>query len=398
MLNENIKNFRKQKGYSQETLAQELNVVRQTVSKWEKGYSVPDAIMLEKLSDLFEVSVGDLLGNTESESEQKPDLAQISAQLSVLNNQIAKELARKRKVRRIFCAIIVSTLIVALLVTSFVFTFNPYVKYETAFCDVNDELDNAISKAILKINSQYDSLGECNTQSHYIYGVKEDDDTVEVYLTEYYTSFGFVNGYFVDVGGHSIPAVFTFKYTDMSIELESYKYAQDGSEHTPSIKKMFPYKYAVRAIKGLSEAERDVLWINCVTQAQDYLSSINRNAVICKYSELDIVPLTDLGVSVEVSNKICEMKLPYDADAGNFESLENGKRYVYQTDYENNNNRITLTKFEYDTNKIVEFIAVDGSTGEVIKDAEAPASVKYNKGKTESATAENDYSTVAYYQ
>ena len=52
MLNENIKNFRKQKGYSQETLAQELNVVRQTVSKWEKGYSVPDAIMLEKLSDL----------------------------------------------------------------------------------------------------------------------------------------------------------------------------------------------------------------------------------------------------------------------------------------------------------------------------------------------------------
>ena len=80
MLKENIKNFRKQKGYSQETLAQELNVVRQTVSKWEKGYSVPDAIMLEKLSDLFEVSVGDLLGNTESESEQKPDLAQISAQ------------------------------------------------------------------------------------------------------------------------------------------------------------------------------------------------------------------------------------------------------------------------------------------------------------------------------
>ena len=51
MLSDNIKNLRKQKGYTQETLAQSLNIVRQTVSKWEKGYSVPDADMLEKLSE-----------------------------------------------------------------------------------------------------------------------------------------------------------------------------------------------------------------------------------------------------------------------------------------------------------------------------------------------------------
>ena len=63
MLNQNIKNLRKQKGYTQETLAQELNIVRQTVSKWEKGYSVPDAVMLERLAELFEVSVGELLGD-----------------------------------------------------------------------------------------------------------------------------------------------------------------------------------------------------------------------------------------------------------------------------------------------------------------------------------------------
>lgn len=41
MLNENIKNLRKAKGLSQEELAIKLNVVRQTVSKWEKGLSVP---------------------------------------------------------------------------------------------------------------------------------------------------------------------------------------------------------------------------------------------------------------------------------------------------------------------------------------------------------------------
>ena len=39
MLNENIKNLRKSKGLSQEELAIKLNVVRQTISKWEKGVS-----------------------------------------------------------------------------------------------------------------------------------------------------------------------------------------------------------------------------------------------------------------------------------------------------------------------------------------------------------------------
>ena len=61
MLGENIKALRKQKGYSQETLAQQLNVVRQTISKWEKGLSVPDAEMLERMAALFEVSTDALL-------------------------------------------------------------------------------------------------------------------------------------------------------------------------------------------------------------------------------------------------------------------------------------------------------------------------------------------------
>ena len=43
MLNENIKTIRKSKGLSQEELAAKLNVVRQTVSKWEQGLSVPDS-------------------------------------------------------------------------------------------------------------------------------------------------------------------------------------------------------------------------------------------------------------------------------------------------------------------------------------------------------------------
>ena len=53
MLNENLKQLRKSKGLSQEELAIRLNVVRQTISKWEKGLSVPDADMLIKIADIF---------------------------------------------------------------------------------------------------------------------------------------------------------------------------------------------------------------------------------------------------------------------------------------------------------------------------------------------------------
>ena len=100
MLGENIRVLRRQKGLSQETLAQRLNVVRQTVSKWEKGLSVPDAEMLNTLSELFEVPVSTLLGSTIEEAPAENGLDEVAKQLAVLNEQLAADSARRRKTRR----------------------------------------------------------------------------------------------------------------------------------------------------------------------------------------------------------------------------------------------------------------------------------------------------------
>lgn len=72
MLSENIKVMRKAKELSQQELAEKLNVVRQTVSKWEQGLSVPDADMLLTLSEVFETPVSTLLGETVIETPAKP--------------------------------------------------------------------------------------------------------------------------------------------------------------------------------------------------------------------------------------------------------------------------------------------------------------------------------------
>ena len=97
MLSENIKNYRKAKGLSQEELATKLNVVRQTVSKWEKGLSVPDSEMLILLAEVFEVPVAELLGETVSQ-EDAPTLQSLAAKLELLNEQFAKKAERSRKV------------------------------------------------------------------------------------------------------------------------------------------------------------------------------------------------------------------------------------------------------------------------------------------------------------
>ena len=113
MLSDNIKILRKKKGYSQETMAEQLHVVRQTISKWEKGISVPDAAMLDRMAELFEVPVSVLLGGgLEVEEEQPSELNEIAQQLAVLNDQLVQQAVRRRKVIRyafvgVFAAIFV---------------------------------------------------------------------------------------------------------------------------------------------------------------------------------------------------------------------------------------------------------------------------------------------------
>ena len=88
MFSENLSTLRKAKGFTQEQLATRLCVVRQTVSKWEKGLSVPDAEQLIKLADILGVQVPELLGKGIDVSEDKDELEMIALELSKLNELI----------------------------------------------------------------------------------------------------------------------------------------------------------------------------------------------------------------------------------------------------------------------------------------------------------------------
>ena len=97
MLNENIKTARKSKGLSQQELATRLNVVRQTISKWEKGLSVPDSDLLISISEALDTPVSTLLGENIIAPEAD-GLKAISAKLEVINLQLAQRKTTRKRI------------------------------------------------------------------------------------------------------------------------------------------------------------------------------------------------------------------------------------------------------------------------------------------------------------
>ncbi len=125
MIEENIRRLRKNAKMSQEDLAEKLSVVRQTVSKWERGLSVPDAEMVIKIAALFEVPVSELLGMEtssavtvnsgkkqsirESSGSETPSAAtasdvsirELTEKLAQLNEQLAEKNKAERRMKAV---------------------------------------------------------------------------------------------------------------------------------------------------------------------------------------------------------------------------------------------------------------------------------------------------------
>ena len=127
MLNENVKSIRKSKGLSQEELAVKLNVVRQTVSKWEKGLSVPDSDMLLSLSEALETPVSVLLGETVAE-QSTDDLKAISQKLEVINLQLAQR--KKVRKRTVLCLLILSVAVILAVFVGLFVLKSPYLNWD----------------------------------------------------------------------------------------------------------------------------------------------------------------------------------------------------------------------------------------------------------------------------
>jgi len=127
MLSENMKVIRKSKGLSQEELAVKLNVVRQTISKWEKGLSVPDSEMLISISEVLETPVSTLLEETVS-LEKADDLKVISEKLEIVNLQLGQMNTMRR--RMLWWLLISISVLLVIMMAGLMVSHSPYLSWD----------------------------------------------------------------------------------------------------------------------------------------------------------------------------------------------------------------------------------------------------------------------------
>lgn len=138
MFNENLKTMRKAKGYTQEELAIKLNVVRQTVSKWEKGLSVPDADVLSKIADILDTKVSILLGGTIPDEDDNDVIAE---QLAKISEQMAIKNRRSKKIWKIAGVIFLVIVLLNILLIIFNMSVSKNVSTDssTTFIEIGED-------------------------------------------------------------------------------------------------------------------------------------------------------------------------------------------------------------------------------------------------------------------
>ena len=118
--NNKLYELRKQKGFSQEELANRLNVSRQTISKWEVGESTPDMEKLVAISDLFEVSLDELVKGEEAKTAEPSERIVRSELYSDIKEHVLTEDNKKRVTKGLKIAGIIAGVIVLIDLLSFI--------------------------------------------------------------------------------------------------------------------------------------------------------------------------------------------------------------------------------------------------------------------------------------
>lgn len=111
-IGEQIKNYRKTVGLTQEQVANYLGVSTPAVNKWEKGLSVPDADMLSKLADVLEINVSELLG---SEIKEETNKNEVSEQLAKISEQLALKNRRRKRIWKVIGFILLAVIVINML-------------------------------------------------------------------------------------------------------------------------------------------------------------------------------------------------------------------------------------------------------------------------------------------
>ena len=153
MLKDTIKKLRIEQGLSQDELAERVHVVRQTVSKWERGTSVPDADSLMALARALGVSAAELLGESAIAKKEPNDLAW---ETSLLDERVTSESQRLDRLVRSLKWALVGAAAMALILGLFFWLPNQQFSYVIWWDSVADDPD--YNKIVYRLDGEEKSM------------------------------------------------------------------------------------------------------------------------------------------------------------------------------------------------------------------------------------------------
>lgn len=169
---ENLRAFRKQKEFSQEYLAEKMNVSRQTISKWENGTAMPDLKKLTDLASLFDVSMDELLGT--SAPDYKTSVSD-NAELENLKQTFDEYKAKNKKLAITF-GTVSTALVVALIITT--------VNLSNSIANLQSRVNSLPSGQVIYQNDSDDDSSILSDVDCYVSKVDKDNpDKVEMTFT-----------------------------------------------------------------------------------------------------------------------------------------------------------------------------------------------------------------------
>lgn len=183
---ENLRNLRKDKDFSQEYLAEKMNVSRQTISKWENGTAMPDLKKLTELAEFFDTSMDELLGTSAPVyNSVNNDLADNTAeQLSAIKKQFDEYKSKNKKG---------ITIISILLIISFVALIITNVEYRDLVQNLQGQINDISHNTQIIYRDDNNESSILDDLEYYITAVDKKNPSV-IELSFNYTPKSYVKG------------------------------------------------------------------------------------------------------------------------------------------------------------------------------------------------------------
>ena len=284
-----ISKLRKDKGMTQEVLAEKMGVSINAVSKWERGLSFPDVSLYKKLCKELDISIEELINGEKDSSEEAKEKAIFST------IEESNKIKKKSNMKIIFLIVLFAIIVLGI----FIYNNNLKVNLITDSDNLYDISIEYLKKEEFTKNQDSKQKDFNVFYSYHPFGIEKKDRYIYVYMWIYNQSYYLEETDALAISsGKSMPCKITFK-DNIFIKAE---YPKEGNKYVSSVKKMFPGIIAIQVLSFDKEKNINKLFDEVENKKNIYYDYLNLDM---SKLELDDISYGDLIFVVNIGRRNC---------------------------------------------------------------------------------------------